>query len=43
MYNVMTASPFAVDRNGSNVDSGIYVGIFYQNVRGHRTKSVYIF
>jgi hypothetical protein len=39
----MAASSSAVDRNTSNVGSGHYLDIFYQNVRGLRTKSVELF
>jgi hypothetical protein len=39
----MAASPFTVARNRSNVGSGYYLDIFYQNVRGLRTKSIEIF
>jgi hypothetical protein len=43
MYQVMAASPFAVVRNRSNVGSGYYLDIFYQNVHGLRTKSIETF
>jgi hypothetical protein len=39
----MAASPSAVDRNSSHVSSGNYLDMFYQNVRGLRTKSVEFF
>jgi hypothetical protein len=39
----MASSSFAVDRNRSNVGSGNYLDIFYQNVHGLATKSVEIF
>jgi hypothetical protein len=39
----MTASPFTVIRNRSNVGSRYYIDNFYQNIRGLRTKSIEIF
>jgi hypothetical protein len=39
----MAASPITVPRNRFNVGSGYYIDIFYQNVRGLRTKSTEIF
>jgi hypothetical protein len=39
----MAASPITVTKNRSNVGSGYYIDIFYQNVRGLRTKSTEIF
>jgi hypothetical protein len=37
------AASSAVDRNRSNMGSGNYLDIFYQNVRPLRTKPVEIF
>jgi hypothetical protein len=43
MGHMMAASSFYVDRNRSSVGSANYLDIYYQNVRGLRTKYIDIF
>jgi hypothetical protein len=39
---VVAISPFDIDKNSSNVDSGKYLDNFYQNAHDLRTRSVEI-